>query len=111
MISHAQLRLDGIASSPSFEPTSVIGVGHSLVTRANQDLPIMAAAAAAAAEQAVPASTSTSLYEQLDSYDWDADGEFQSGLAAILQVQAGSTTSTEQREELTLRARCFYFAR
>lgn len=46
-------------------------------------------------------------FEQLDNYAWNSDPEFQSGLQAIL----GSNPSTEQAEHLTLRARCFYFAR
>ena len=46
-------------------------------------------------------------FQQLDNYPWDSDPEFQSGLQAIL----GSNLSTEQAERLTLRARCFYFAR
>ena len=47
------------------------------------------------------------LFEQLENYAWDQDAEFQSGLNAIL----GSATTPEQKEELSLRARCFYFAR
>jgi len=47
------------------------------------------------------------VYEALDSYSWDDDVEFQSGLSAIL----GSNSTPEQAAELTLRARCFYFAR
>lgn len=46
-------------------------------------------------------------FQQLEDYAWDSDVEFQSGLQAIL----GSKPSTEQAEHLTLRARCFYFAR
>lgn len=47
------------------------------------------------------------VYECLERYGWDDDVEFQSGLSAIL----GSTSSPEQASELTLRARCFYYAR
>ncbi|TKX26185.1 hypothetical protein C1H76_1538 [Elsinoe australis] len=47
------------------------------------------------------------LYEQVDSYDWDSDQEFQGGLNAIL----GSANSPEQIARLTLRARCFYYSR
>jgi hypothetical protein len=47
------------------------------------------------------------VYEALDSYNWDDDVEFQSGLSAIL----GSNSTPEQAAELTLRARCFYYAR
>ncbi|KAF2640513.1 hypothetical protein P280DRAFT_490010 [Massarina eburnea CBS 473.64] len=43
----------------------------------------------------------------LEAYNWDDDVEFQAGLSAIL----GSTSSPEQTSELTLRARCFYYAR
>lgn len=46
-------------------------------------------------------------FQQLEDYAWDSDPEFLSGLQAIL----GSNPSTEQAERLTLRARCFYFAR
>ena len=46
-------------------------------------------------------------FEQLNSYDWDSDEEFKMGLAAIL----GPNPSPEQAARLTLRARCFYFAR
>ncbi|KAF9731801.1 hypothetical protein PMIN06_012550 [Paraphaeosphaeria minitans] len=47
------------------------------------------------------------VYESLEQYSWDDDAEFQSGLSAIL----GSNASPEQASELTLRARCFYYAR
>ena len=47
------------------------------------------------------------VFQQLENYAWDADPEFQGGLQAIL----GSNPSAEQSEHLTLRARCFYFAR
>lgn len=50
---------------------------------------------------------STYLYQQLDAYPWDTDQEFQGGLRAIL----GSVQDPAQVEHLTLRARCFYFAR
>ncbi|KAF2238450.1 hypothetical protein EV356DRAFT_529427 [Viridothelium virens] len=46
-------------------------------------------------------------YEQLENYSWDSDEDFQSGLDAIL----GANPSSEQAAELTLRARCFYYAR
>ncbi|QDS76901.1 hypothetical protein FKW77_004071 [Venturia effusa] len=48
-----------------------------------------------------------SLYEELDSYSWDDDAEFQGGLTAIL----GIDPPPEQALELTLRARCFYYQR
>ena len=51
--------------------------------------------------------STSSFFEQLDNYAWESDTEFQSGLSAILS----SATSQEQKEELSLRARCFYFAR
>lgn len=47
------------------------------------------------------------LFQQLDTYPWDSDEEFQSGLLAIL----GPNPSSEQAEPLTLRARCFYYSR
>jgi len=47
------------------------------------------------------------VYAALESYNWDDDAEFQSGLSAIL----GSNSSPEQASELALRARCFYYAR
>ncbi|KAF2792013.1 hypothetical protein K505DRAFT_279594 [Melanomma pulvis-pyrius CBS 109.77] len=47
------------------------------------------------------------VYRALEAYNWDDDVEFQSGLSAIL----GSNSSPEQATELTLRARCFYYAR
>lgn len=50
---------------------------------------------------------STYLYNQLDNYPWDDDQEFQGGLKAIL----GSTQNQEQLAHLTLRAKCYYFAR
>ena len=46
-------------------------------------------------------------FQQLEDYAWDSDSEFQSGLRAIL----GPNPSTDRAEHLTLRARCFYFAR
>ena len=49
----------------------------------------------------------TYLYHQLDEYPWDQDREFQGGLEAIL----GSVQDPEQVEHLTLRAKCYYFAR
>ena len=49
----------------------------------------------------------TYLYHQLDEYPWDQDQEFQSGLQAIL----GSIQDPSQVEHLTLRAKCYYFAR
>lgn len=47
------------------------------------------------------------LYKQLDAYDWDNDREFQGGLRAIL----GSSSSPEQLEHLTTRAKCFFYSR
>ena len=47
------------------------------------------------------------LYEQIDRYPWESDEDFKAGLEAIL----GSNPSTEQAVELSLRARCFYYAR
>ncbi|KAG8623160.1 hypothetical protein KVT40_008136 [Elsinoe batatas] len=50
---------------------------------------------------------SQNLFEQVESYDWNNDQEFQGGLKAIL----GSATSPEQVAHLSLRARCFYYSR
>jgi len=47
------------------------------------------------------------LFHQLDSYPWDDDQEFQGGLRSI----TGSTEDQAQLEHLTLRAKCFYYAR
>ena len=47
------------------------------------------------------------LFSQLDEYPWDSDEEFQGGLRAIL----GSVQDPAQLEHLTLRAKCYYFAR
>lgn len=49
----------------------------------------------------------TYLYHQLDEYPWAEDQEFQGGLRAIL----GSVQDPAQVEHLTLRAKCYYFAR
>lgn len=58
---------------------------------------------------AVESSTAdqTSLFEQLDAYPWSEDNEFQGGLSAIL----GSVQNPEQVDHLTLRAKCYYYAR
>ncbi|KAI9877752.1 MAG: hypothetical protein M1830_002917 [Pleopsidium flavum] len=53
-----------------------------------------------------PQST-TQIFEHLEAYSWSEDAEFQGGLTAIL----GPNPSPEQADELTLRARCFYYAR
>lgn len=47
------------------------------------------------------------LFRQLDQYPWDADAEFRGGLRAIL----GPNPPPERAEQLTLRARCFYYSR
>jgi hypothetical protein len=62
---------------------------------------------ASAGEQVEPTPDSVTLFEQLDMYSWSTDEEFKSGLSAIL----GPNPTHEQAAELTLRARCFYFAR
>ncbi|KAL9638610.1 MAG: hypothetical protein Q9164_001442 [Protoblastenia rupestris] len=48
-----------------------------------------------------------SIFQQLEAYPWSTDPEFQIGLRSILV----SNPAAEQAEHLTLRARCFYFAR
>jgi hypothetical protein len=50
---------------------------------------------------------SSYLFHQLDNYPWNDDQEFQNGLKAIL----GSTQDQTQLEHLTLRAKCYYYAR
>lgn len=50
---------------------------------------------------------STYVFHQLDNYPWDSDQEFQGGLQAIL----GSVQDPAQVEHLTLRAKCYYYAR
>jgi len=51
--------------------------------------------------------TDTYLFHQLDEYPWDTDQEFQGGLRAIL----GDVSDPAQVRHLTLRAKCYYFAR
>ena len=60
-------------------------------------------------DQSTFSSNPDSFFQQIDTYNWSTDSEFQSGLRAIL----GSSNSLpqEQAEQLTLRARCFYFSR
>lgn len=50
---------------------------------------------------------SSYLFHQLDDYPWDDDQEFQTGLKSIV----GSTQDQTQLEHLTLRAKCYYYAR
>lgn len=50
------------------------------------------------------------LYEALEAYPWASDKEFEAGLAAILGPHP-QTSAPEQIEDLTLRARCFYYDR
>jgi hypothetical protein len=50
---------------------------------------------------------SSYLFHQLDNYPWDDDQEFQGGLKSI----TGSAKDQAQLEHLTLRAKCFYYAR
>ncbi|KAL8838026.1 MAG: hypothetical protein Q9170_002307 [Blastenia crenularia] len=49
----------------------------------------------------------SSIYHQLESYPFTTDPEFQSGLSKILS----SSSTSQNPEPLTLRARCFYFSR
>lgn len=58
-------------------------------------------------EAQIPELDNTVIFHQLDSYPWDEDQEFQGGLRAIL----GSVQDPEQVEHLTLRAKCYYYAR
>ncbi|KAI9653198.1 MAG: hypothetical protein M1831_006156 [Alyxoria varia] len=50
------------------------------------------------------------FFSSLESYPWSTDTEFQSGLAAILGPAPAPSDSAQTRD-LTLRARCFYYAR
>ncbi|KAF2432234.1 hypothetical protein EJ08DRAFT_586030 [Tothia fuscella] len=50
---------------------------------------------------------STDIYAHVDNYPWNADVEFLGGLSAIL----GPNPDESSRNDLTLRARCFYFSR
>lgn len=59
------------------------------------------------ATQEAEISDSQLLFHQLDSYPWAEDQEFQGGLRAIL----GSVQDPQQVEHLTLRAKCYYYAR
>ncbi|KAL8993838.1 MAG: hypothetical protein Q9169_006047 [Polycauliona sp. 2 TL-2023] len=54
----------------------------------------------------IPPVPETSLFERIESYPFSTDQDFKSGLSTIL-----SSNSTQDPELLTLRARCFYFAR
>ncbi|KFY34943.1 hypothetical protein V494_06344 [Pseudogymnoascus sp. VKM F-4513 (FW-928)] len=53
------------------------------------------------------ANNNEKLFEELDSYNWEKDAEFQAGLSAIL----GPNPSPSQLRDLTIRARTFYYAR
>jgi hypothetical protein len=53
--------------------------------------------------------SSAELFNELNSYNWDADQEFQVGLKGILDSNSAQTD--DQKSDLILRARCFYFAR
>ena len=48
------------------------------------------------------------IFQQLENYDFDSDSEFQSGLQSILST---STSSSSEKEQLILRAKCFYLSR
>ncbi|TKA24019.1 hypothetical protein B0A50_06910 [Salinomyces thailandicus] len=60
-----------------------------------------------AAQPSSELDSNTYLFNQLDSYPWGEDEEFQGGLRAIL----GSVQDPAQVEHLTLRAKCYYYAR
>jgi len=57
--------------------------------------------------------TTDSVYQSLSTYPFDADQEYQSGLAAILGHPDTSATHEELRDKsaLVLQAQCFYFSR
>ena len=46
------------------------------------------------------------LFQQVESYPWNEDSDFQNGLNAIL-----GNSASEQREDIALQARCFYYTR
>jgi len=61
-----------------------------------------------------PSDPSTaSVLEQLHSYPFGSDPEFQDGLSAILGDPASPTTAEaeSERQNLILQAKCFYFSR
>ena len=51
----------------------------------------------------------STIFAALEAYPWSTDIEFQSGLSSILS--SSPTARPSQIEHLTLRARCFYYAR
>ena len=57
--------------------------------------------------QATNGVSNDTTFTQIDAYDWESDAEFQTGLRSILS----SDPAPEQRELLTQRAKCFYYAR
>lgn len=57
--------------------------------------------------QEINGSSDEWLFQQVEIYPWHSDAEFQSGLQSIL----GPNPSPDQAEQLTLRAKCFYFSR
>ncbi|KAK7902546.1 hypothetical protein LTR67_002192 [Exophiala xenobiotica] len=60
-----------------------------------------------------PAPTTDSVYQSLSTYPFDADHEYQSGLAAILGHPDTPATYEELsgKSALVLQAQCFYFSR
>ncbi|KAL9607864.1 MAG: hypothetical protein Q9167_007268 [Letrouitia subvulpina] len=56
---------------------------------------------------ATQAEPDISTFQQLESYPWSEDAEFQIGFHAILE----SNPDPQLVENLTLRARCFYYSR
>lgn len=62
---------------------------------------------AAEQQEAVADLDRSYLFNQLDEYPWASDQEFQGGLRAIL----GSVQDPSQISHLTLRAKCYYYAR
>ena len=59
--------------------------------------------------QGAPCSQPDSIYTELESYPFSQDPQFQSGLSSILSSHPNAYDT--QVDHLTLRARCFYFAR
>ncbi|RPA99975.1 hypothetical protein L873DRAFT_1681587 [Choiromyces venosus 120613-1] len=59
--------------------------------------------------QSLPESADFQSFDAIEAYDWDSDREFQTGLQSILSSVPSPTA--EQKEELTLRAKCFFYSK
>jgi len=56
-------------------------------------------------------SSESSLHQNLETYPWSTDPEFQAGLTDILNNNSTSQPGPSQTEDLILHARCFYYTR